>query len=812
MSRRMLARGVVVVCLVSVLVLGASVPTALSRPSHATQAAGAAVSRSLAARRFAGLPLSFEPNRGQVDRQVRFLARGSGYTLFLTERAAVLSLRGGSHQQTALRLQPVGAASHVSMVGQSRLPGTVSYFTGSDPHSWHANIPTFGRVVERGVYPGIDLVYYGHGGQLEYDWLLHTGADPNHIALRIDSARHVKLTPMGDLTLPTPAGVMIQHHPFAYQQLGQVRHRIPSRYVVDDHGIVRLRLGSYDHRLPLVVDPTLTYSTYLGGSGEDRAFAVAVDATGAAYVTGYTTSSDFPTQHGRPPNQFEGQLIEAFVTKLTPAGDAIEYSTYLGPGEGYGIAVDGTGDATVTGGALGGFPRVHQIPGAAASYSQSSVFVARLHYDPVSQQLSLLYSTLLGGSDQDRGSDQDQGNGIALDLAGNAYVTGRAASEYFPRVPASPYACGGTFATRIDYDPISQTPSLAYSTCLAGQRGQAIAVDLYGNAYVTGNSAPSDTFLTTDGSTHHGGQDAFVTKLSFDGVSTLTIAYSTLIGGSGDDYGSGIAVDDGQNVYLGGNTTSSDFPTLHALQPAALSPYDHGFVLELDPNGAPLFSTYLGGSRSDDIFALAIGNAGGVGNRCEAPCDVFLTGDTYSSDFPSVQPLGPNNGACGAQVIAVRLTPPTDLRFSTTVGGCTGTPSLTTAFGQGIAVTRSGDMALVGFTDGYLPIVKAVQPAYGGGNSDAFVLRIAAGGITSARVSRFTARQQGASATFTWTVSNSAQVVGFNLLAGSHRLNRPLIPVHASPVYHYRVTGTIQGHSTLHVLLRDGRQLTVSLQ
>lgn len=770
--------------------------------------------RQRAAQRLAALPLRFEPNRGQVNRQVRFLARGSGYTLFLTERAAVLSLRGASHQQTVLRLQPVGAVSHVSMVGQSRLPGTVSYFTDTDPHSWHANIPTFGRVVERGVYPGIDLVYYGHGAQLEYDWLLHPGADPSRIALRIAGTGHPALTVAGDLTLETATGVVIQDHPLAYQQVGQVRHRVPSRYQVDEHGIVRLRLGLYDHHLPLIVDPTLTYSTYLGGSrgngpygGEDSAHAVAVDATGAAYVAGETASADFPTSHALPPNQFIGQTGEAFITKLTPAGDAIEYSTYLGEGSARGIAVDATGEPTVTGAAGVGFPQVHQIPGAAGSSSQSSVFVARLHYDPGSQQLSLLYSTLLGGG------NQDQGNGIALDLSGNAYVTGRAASQDFPRVPASRYSCGGSFAAfaaRIDYDPSSQTPSLVYSTCLAGQRGQGIAVDRFGNAYVTGTSAPSDTFPTTDGSTHHGGQDVFVTKLSFDGVSTLTIAYSTLIGGSGDDYGLGIAVDDGQDAYLGGDTTSSDFPTLHALQPTTLSPYDHGFVLELDPNGAPLFSTYLGGSRSDAVTALAIGNAGGMGNQCIAPCDVFLTGESGSPDFPSEQPLGSNNGKCGEQVIAVRLTPPTDLRFSTTLGGCTGTPSLVFNQGEGIALTTNNDMVIAGVTTGYFPLVRPEQPVFAGGGSDAFVLKIAAGGTTSARVSRFTARQQGAIATFTWAVSNPAQVVGFNLLAGSHLLNRRLIPVHAAPTYRYRVQHAPTGPYQLQVLLRNGQTVRVA--
>jgi len=238
MRRLVFGRWVSAALLLGLGIVGASASPALSRGRDGPVTAVGPSSQAMVAQRLAALPLSFEPNRGQVNRQVRFLARGSGYTLFLTKREAVLSLRGAGHQQTVLRLQPVGAASHLSIVGQSRLPGAVSYFIGKDSRSWHANLPTYARVLERGVYPGIDLAYYGHGGRLEYDWLLHPGADPSRIALRIDGARHLALTPTGDLTLRTAAGAVIQHHPLAYQQVGHGRHAIPSRYVVDVHGSV----------------------------------------------------------------------------------------------------------------------------------------------------------------------------------------------------------------------------------------------------------------------------------------------------------------------------------------------------------------------------------------------------------------------------------------------------------------------------------------------------------------------------------------------------------------------------------------------
>ncbi|MDQ2742212.1 MAG: SBBP repeat-containing protein, partial [Chloroflexota bacterium] len=331
-----------------------------------------------------------------------------------------------------------------------------------------------------------------------------------------------------------------------------------------------------------------------------------------------------------------------------------------------------------------------------------------------------------------------------------------------------------------------------------------IAVDRFGNAYITGDIPADEPFQTTDGSTHHGGIDTFVIKLSFDGVSTVTIAYSTLIGGSGLDQALGIAVDQGEDIYLGGVTESADFPTLHPYQ-ATYAGNSDGFVVELDPNGVPLYSTYFGGSGFDGIIGVAIGNASGTGNQCVAPCDVYVTGDTTSTDFPSASPLQPNHANCITQAFVARLQLPAGLPFSTTIGGCNGE-----AIGDAVAVTTAGEIVLAGLTTGSLPLVHPIQGTYAGGNSDAFVLKIGAN-PTAAVVSRFTTQRIAGRMLFTWRLIARTDVLSFDLYAGTHRLNAHTIPVHASPVYHYRVGAVTHGRYTLHTLLRNGQQIVVAV-
>ena len=324
------------------------------------------------------LPLAFEANQGQTDSQVKFLSRGAGYSLFLTPTEAVLALSEGSQQGPAaraakapvaagaeapalhaarasishdkktavLRMKLVGANAKAEVIGQDELPGKSNYFIGNDPKKWHTNVRQFAKVRYGNVYPGVDLVYYGHQRELEYDFVLQPGANPQAIRLGIEGARRLRLE-HGDLVLTSAVGDVHLRSPHVYQEANGMRQEVRGRYVITSKNEVGFRVGAYDRRRALVIDPVLAYSTYLGGSVSDQAYGITVDAAGNAYVVGYTTSPDFPTA-----NPIEVLPGGAFVTKFNRDGTALVYSTYLGGSRGanaFGIAVDSAGNAYVTG-------------------------------------------------------------------------------------------------------------------------------------------------------------------------------------------------------------------------------------------------------------------------------------------------------------------------------------------------------------------------------------------------------------------------------------------------------------------------------
>ncbi|HEV8132087.1 MAG TPA: SBBP repeat-containing protein, partial [Acidobacteriota bacterium] len=403
------------------------------------------------------LPLSFELNCGQTDSRVKFLARSRGYDLFLTTTEAVLRMRianrglrdgeaavrpysrastdengepetttGNLGSETVLRMKLVGASSVSKIEGIEMLPGRSNYFIGSDARKWLTDIPTYSRVRLHEVYPGIDLVYYGNQHQLEYDFIVHPGADAGKIAFDIEGADKVEVSSNGDLLLHAPGGVILQRKAIVYQEIDGLRKEIASRYVLEGMHRLRFRLPEYDGSRPLVIDPTLDYSTYLGGSGRDQGFGIAVDSTGNAYVTGETTSANFPITPGTVQSFFSGGFFpDAFVAKLNAAGSALVYSTYLGGNgrdQGFGIAVDTEGNAYVAGATFStNFPTT---PGALKRLlgGIEDAFVAKLN--PTGS--ALVYSTYVGGS------STDFALGIALDAAGNAYVTGGTHSADFP--------------------------------------------------------------------------------------------------------------------------------------------------------------------------------------------------------------------------------------------------------------------------------------------------------------------------------------------------------------------------------------------
>ncbi len=547
------------------------------------------------------LPLAFEPNQGQTDASVQFLSHGPGFSLYLTPDGATLAVarvrvpgrpghgHGGglksltrddtlhgitgtvSISATALRLRYVGADLNAPVSGDAQLPGVANYLVGSDPSRWHTGVPTYATVSYHAVYPGIDLVYYGTAGRLEYDWRLAPGADPGQIALAVDGARDVRLDGDGNLALGTILGDIVQQAPRAYQTIDGVRHAVAVHYTLTPARQIGVALGAYDTQAPLVIDPVLSYSTYLGGSGSDAAYGVAVDAAGNAYVTGNTTSTDFPTAGALQGTNHGGVTasLDAFVSKLNAAGTALVYSTYLGgSGDDYGnaIAVDPSGNAYVTGNTSSS-----DFPTTANAYQPTgySIFVSKLN----AAGGSLLYSTYLGGPS---GVGNNYGNGIAVDAASDAYVTGYAGSTDFPTTPGSvqPALNGfsyNAFVVKIN-TAASGSASLVYGTYLggtspSGDAGQGIAIDQAGDAYVTGSTTSTDfpTTVNAPQRTFGGVYDAFVSKLNPTGS---TLLYSTYLGGSDDDEGEGIAVDAGGNAYVTGFTASTNFPTTAPAPPA----------------------------------------------------------------------------------------------------------------------------------------------------------------------------------------------------------------------------------------------------
>jgi hypothetical protein len=686
---------------------------------------------------YSQVPLSFEANQGQTDRQVQFLARGQGYNIFLTAKEAVFAFNtpaarlddsrksrertsekervaeNANTKRAVIRMQFLGANPDAQVNALDELPGKVNYFRGNDPTQWRANVPTYRQVKYTAVYPGVDLVYYGHSHQLEYDFIVAPGADPSAIALGFQGAKAVDIDAQGDLVLSTAVGDVRFHRPLVYQEVHGERETIDGGYVSKGSDAIGFQVGSYDRSRPLIIDPTLSYSTYLGGSGFDVGIGIAVDAAGAAHVTGGTVSPDFPIVNSLQPTV---SGVEAFVAKFTPDGRALVYSTFLGGSledEGTDIAVDADGAVYITGNTNSpDFPTINAVqpasgggirPGPPGPQPASDAFVAKLTPDGS----ALVYSTYLGGS------GMDFGFGIAVDASGAVYVTGDTASLDFPTIHALQPALGG-FRNIFVAKLTSAGTTLVYSTYLGGNNldsGPRIAVNATGEGYIVGTTNSTDFPLVNAlQPTFNGQQDAFVTKFTADGA---TLIYSTYLGGSGNDNGKGIAVDVAGLAYVTGYTDSPDFPMVRALQPTyggfGLS---DGFVVKLGADGTTFaYSTYLGGSNNDFALAIAVDNTGAA----------YVTGGTDSPDFPIVDALQPTLGG-DADAFVAKLAPDGDnIVYSTYLGGSIDDEA------DAIAVNSAGAAYITGGTHSTdFPTINAIQPGLGGTpvGHDAFVAKI----------------------------------------------------------------------------------------
>ena len=683
-------------------------------------------------------PLLFELNVGQTHPSVRYVSRGRGYTLFLTPEEAVLSLHGpAGHPGTSAQEQPQrkaeqsrsvvrmrwgGGPQGAVVAGETVSPARRHYLLGNHPRAWRHNVTTFERVRYSEVNPGIDLVFYGSQGQLEHDFIVAPGARPDVLRVSWEGVASARLDADGNLILETAAGRLLQRKPVAYQDIAGVRTPVEARFRFEAPAAVRFELGPYDPAHRLVIDPILDYSTYLGGSGLDAAYAVAVDASGAAYVAGTTQSLDFPiagnpVQNQPPPATLPGDI---FVTKFKPDGSTPEYSTYIGGDRddaALAIAVDGGGNVYLAGKTSS--TNLPVSPGAIQGFLanpgdvETDAFIMKLN--PAGS--ALLYSTYLGGA------ENDVAYALALDSTGNAYVAGETNSDNFRTTINShrPGWCGrptfDAFVAKINRD----ATALEYSTYLCGSqadRALGIAVDGAGFAVVTGETISTDFPVRGNAlkSATDGAQaDGFVSRLSPPGQD---LVYSSFLGGSDADAGRAVAVDAAGFAYVAGSTLSTDFPvTPGAFQPkhADGGEFEDAFLAKLDLGTAqPVFATYLGGANLDRANALALDAAG----------NAYVAGQTASADFPTT-PSRCQTGYAGREdAFLAKLTATgSGLVYGLHLGGTENDRAF------GVALDISGRAYLAGqtFSRNFRTTPGAFQDVYAAGMrgvSDAFLARV----------------------------------------------------------------------------------------
>jgi hypothetical protein len=752
-----------------------------SKPSHAEQA------RVVGA--YGKLPLGFEPNQGQTDSRVRFLSHGGGYSLFLTPDEAVLALQTGPTQKpvpkadgslhapesgksappAVLRMQLVGNNATARMMGVDELPGKSNYFIGNDSAQWRTNVPNYRKVAEQGVYPGINLVYYGTQRQLEYDFVIAPGADPRAIRLAFQGADRLRIDSQGNLIASVRGGEVSFDRPIAYQEaLNGARQPVAVRYLIKGGRKVAFDVGQHDPSRSLVIDPILSYSTYLGGSSIDGANSIAVAPDGTAFIAGGTFSSDFPTAHAIQPNAGGPYDFpqDAFIAKISADGSKLLYSTYFGGKAtdiAYGIAVDSLGEAYVVG--TTDSPDLPWTPGAfdtlcgadgkcGATWNPQgwivyNGFVAKLNIEGS----ALIYSAYLGNY------SNAACLAVAVDGAQNAYVTGNIGPNIQETVPLVPpetppppfpivngfettlgnngltYGGTGTDAFIVKIDEAGS--EILYSSYLGGNDedvGNGIAVDTGANAYITGVTYSSVGFPTTGGALqakYAGAGDAFLTKVNTTATGPASLVYSTYIGGNGLDEGNAVAVDASGNPYVAGLTTSTALaftPPSGAYQtvcaPGSSQCLGNAFIAKFDLSTSPplVYFTYLGGNVATSATGIAVDSNG----------DAYVTGST-AGDLPIVGTVFQSTyGGGNADAFVTELNPSgSGLVYSTYLGGSN------TDTGNGIAlnladpsscVVSGGNTVCDAFVSGQtcsfdFPLANPLQPNYGG-NCDAFISKV----------------------------------------------------------------------------------------
>lgn len=619
----------------------------------------------------------------------------------------------GGHDQVSLGIALVGAGQVTPRTSQ-RLPGVNNYFVGSSPANWRSGVSGFAQVTQRGVLPGVDIVYYGaQGGELEYDLVLAAGVDPNGLELKLDGAKSVGLNAQGDLIVSLQQGAqLVKRAPVAYQVVDGERRSVDVRYTLHE-GHVGFHAGKLDARRPLVIDPVLSYATFLGAQNYDEILASTADKDGNTYVAGYTTGGLFPTV---VPEQgvYAGGSSDAVVCKLNPAGNVYVYCTYLGGNnadQAYAVATDSAGNTYVTGVTYStNFPTNFGVQTAPGGGGLADAFVTKL--SPTGN--AIIYSTYLGGN-----QDEFPG-GIAVGPSGNAVVTGVTFSPNFPTQGALDATLNGADAFVTSYGP---SGAVVYSTFLGGtgdEYANAVAVTSTGDAFVVGSTTSSNfPAVAAYQSTFGGGaRDAFISRINASGS---TLAYSSFLGGGFTDEAYGVAVATATSMpVVVGSTTSTNFPVVSAAQSSLASAgITDGFVTRFASATTLAASTYVGGTAADVAKSVALDGKG----------NCYVVGNTSSGDLPI------KNGSAGQLVyhgagdgfLAAYDTLGVEA-YSGYLGG------LQLDHVAGVSVSLNGLLHVAGATQSPdFPLASPFQSTFAG-SQDGFIMRFPALSSASAAV------------------------------------------------------------------------------
>ena len=702
---------------------------------------------------YGSVPLMFEENQGQSSPQVKYLSRGSGYSIFLTGQGLVVAVRPSGNasartsgrgsslmavrkQQRALTqaapsslsINLVGAAANPVVVGEHALPTKVNYFIGRNPSQWRRNIPTYGQIRYRNVYPGIDLVYYGNSHKLEYDFDLAAGADVRKIGFAINGADSISVDASGNLVIAKGGSTFILQTPAIYQEVNGSRTPVAGKYTLNDPSHVGFSVGNYDNTKPLVIDPVLVYSTFLGGSADDFSNGIAVDSSGDAYVTGITDSPDFPLA---TIGSYSSTQFRMYLTKFDPSGSTLLFADYFGGTSGgdqaYAVALDSSGNAYVTGCTTSSdFPVMNAYQSSLAG--SQDAFLTEFSSDGS----SLTYSTYLGGASLTSigGSTSQFGNSVSVDATGEAVVAGVTTATDFPTVSANQSSVSADqFGDWGEYGFVTKFAaggaSLVYSTYLGGNtvnvpscagctfpdsEALGVAIDSSGNAYVTGTTNTTNFPVTSGAFTqsypgYYQSNVGFVAKFTSSGGA----AYSTYLGGSTSSFLNAIAVDSNGSAYVTGyDSAGDDFPIVStSICDPSVSSCNGAIIAKLDPTGATLsYSTFLGTSN----------NMAGQSIQVDASGDAFIVGSDVGFDLAS--PI--ENYAGNGDVVVAEVDPTaSNLLFATFLGGQGSEEA------SGLALDSTGAVYVTGVTQSVdFPVMQGdLQTGLAGGN-DVFVSKI----------------------------------------------------------------------------------------